>query len=80
MDKNRVRRLAENPYYSMNDKELEQLAQMLREEAESERAEEAKKETETEKPRKGINKNRVTKTIPTVEKTPVLEEQDDVSV
>jgi len=78
MDKNRVKKLADNPYYSMNDKELEQLAQMLREEAESERAEETKKETK--KPRKGINKNRVTKTIPTVKKTPVLEEQDDVSV
>lgn len=64
----------------MNDKELEQLAQLLREEAEAEKGQEEKAKKEIKVPRKGINKNRVTKTIPTVKKTPVLEEQDDVSV
>jgi hypothetical protein len=77
MDKNRVKRLADNPYYSMNDKELEQLAEMLREEAKSAKEEETKEETKT--PRRKVNKNRVMKTTPKLDKTPGLEEQEDVS-
>lgn len=74
MDKNRVKRLADNPYYSMNDSELEELAKLLREEAELE-----KKEVAPKKTIKRVNKNRVVKTTPTLDKTPGIREQDDVS-
>lgn len=77
MDKNRVKRLADNPHYAMNDKELEQLAELLREEAKSEKEEETKKST---KELRKINKNRVTKTVPKLDKAPRLQEQSDVSV
>ena len=73
MNKNTVKRLADNPHYAMNDKELEALAQMLREEAESEKSEEVK-ETPTVKK---VNKNRVNKTKPSLTKTPVLKEESD---
>ena len=72
MNKNTVKKLADNPYYTMNDKELESLANLLREEAERAREDEvfaAKK----------INKNRVVKTVPVIAKTSGLEEQVDVS-
>ena len=70
MDKNRVRRLADNPHYAMNDKELEALANLLREEAE------AQKSDDTPKVKK-VNKNRITKTKPSLTKAPVLEEESD---
>ena len=73
MNKNTVKRLADNPHYAMNDKELEALAQMLREEAESEKSEEVK-ETPTVKK---VNKNRVNKIKPSLTKTPVLKEESD---
>ena len=71
MNKNTVKKLADNPYYTMNDKELESLANLLHEEAE--RA----KEDEIFAQRK-VNKNRVLKTKPTIARTSGLEEQDDV--
>ena len=67
MNNNTIKRLADNPHYAMNDKELEALAKMLAEEAEAAKAD------ETPKVRK-INKNRVSKTIPTLTKTPTLQE------
>lgn len=53
----------------MNDKELEALAKMLHDEAEAAKAD------ETPKVRK-VNKNRVAKTIPTLAKTPTLQEDN----
>ena len=35
MNNNTIKRLADNPHYAMNDKELEALAKMLAEEAEA---------------------------------------------
>lgn len=71
MNKNTVKRLADNPHYSMNEKELDALAQMLREEAENEKKEESKK------PVIKLNKNRVKKDFVKLEKTPALDEVDE---
>ena len=70
MNKNTVKKLADNPYYAMNDKELEALAKLLQEEAEVAKAD------ETPRVRK-VNKNRVTKTTPTLTKTPTLQEDSN---
>ena len=69
MNNNTIKRLADNPHYAMNDKELEALAKLLHDEAE------AAKTDETPKVRK-VNKNRVTKTTPTLTKTPTLQEDN----
>lgn len=79
MNKNTVKKLADNPYYSMNDVELKALAKMLREEAQSAKEEETEKSDKKKTERK-VNKNRVHKTTTKIEKTPGLKEQDDVSV
>ena len=71
MNKNTVKRLAENPHYSMNEKELDALAQMLREEAEVEKKEESKK------PVIKLNKNRVKKDFVKLEKSSALDEVDE---
>lgn len=71
MNKNTVKKLADNPHYSMNEKELDALAQMLREEAENEKKEESKK------PVIKLNKNRVKKDFVKLEKTPALDEVDE---
>lgn len=72
MNKNTVKKLAENPHYTMNDKELDALAQLLREEAEVQKDDE-KKETHS---KRYINKNRVNKTVPKLDKNPDVEEGD----
>lgn len=71
MNKNTVKRLADNPHYSMNEKELDALAQMLREEAEVEKKEESKK------PVIKLNKNRVKKDFVKLEKSSALDEVDE---
>lgn len=70
MNKNTVKRLADNPHYAMNEKELEALAKLLHDEAEAEKKEETPKV-------KKIEKNRVHKTKPSLTKTPVLQEESD---
>ena len=69
MNNNTIKKLADNPHYAMNDKELEALAKMLHDEAEAAKAD------ETPKVRK-VNKNRVAKTTPTLTKTPTLQEDN----
>lgn len=69
MNNNTIKRLADNPHYAMNDKELEALAKLLQDEAEAAKAD------ETPKVRK-VNKNRVAKTTPTLTKTPTLQEDN----
>lgn len=85
MNKNTINKLAQNPHYSMNEDELEQLANLLREEAEQEAqetqermsAEEfAEMQSVEEKPVKKVNKNRVKKQRTQVKKTGGLEETD----
>ena len=71
MNKNTVKRLADNPHYSMSEKELDALAQMLREEAEVEKKEESKK------PVIKLNKNRVKKDFVKLEKSSALDEVDE---
>lgn len=71
MNKNTIKKLADNPYYSMNEQELEALAELLREEAEVEKKEEKKA------PKVQINKNRVKKDFVKIEKTPAIEEVDE---
>lgn len=70
MNNNTIKRLADNPHYAMNDKELEALAKLLQDEAEAAKAD------ETPKVRK-VNKNRVAKTTPTLTKTPTLQEDNN---
>lgn len=70
MNKNGIKKLADNPHYSMSDSELEELANILAEEAEEQKAEERK---ETPK----INKNRVKKSYVKLDKTPALKEVDE---
>lgn len=71
MNKNTVKKLADNPHYTMNEKELDELASMLREEAENEKKQERKKA-----PKVKLNKNRVKKDFVKLEKVPALEEED----
>lgn len=71
MNKNTVKKLADNPYYSMNDKELEALSELLHEEAEVEKREESKIS------KIKINKNKVKKNFVKLEKTPAIEEVDE---
>lgn len=73
MNKNTIKKLADNPHYSMNEKELEALANLLREEAE------AQKDEGKDQKVKYINKNRVEKTKVELDKTPILEEEDYAS-
>lgn len=73
MNKNTIKKLADNPHYAMNDKELEALANMLREEAE------AQKDEGQDQKVKYVNKNRVHKTKVKLDKTPILEEEDNDS-
>lgn len=68
MNKN-IKKLADNPHYTMSEEELEALANMLAEEAEA--------ESKQERTALKINKNRVHKTFVKLEKTPALEEVDD---
>ena len=75
MNNNTIKRLADNPHYAMNDKELEALAKMLHDEAEAAKKEELSKELETAPVRK-VNKNRVSKTVPSLTKTPTLQEDN----
>ena len=70
MNNNTIKRLADNPHYAMNDRELEALAKLLHDEAEAAKAD------ETPKVRK-VNKNRVAKTTPTLTKTPTLQEDSN---
>ena len=70
MNNNTIKRLADNPHYAMNDKELEALAKLLHDEAEAAKAD------ETPKVRK-VNKNRIAKTTPTLTKTPTLQEDSN---
>lgn len=72
MNKNTVKRLADNPHYTMSDDELDELAQLLREEA--------RDSEDDEKPIVlGIDKGRVNKTYGKINKTRGLEE-DDVAI
>jgi len=73
MNKNTVKRLADNPHYSMNEHELEALAEMLREEAEAEK----KAETKKPAPEVKLNKNRVKKDFVKLEKSSALKEVDE---
>ena len=70
MNKNGIKKLADNPHYSMSDAELEELANILAEEAEEQKAEEVR-----EVPK--VNKNRVKKSFVKLEKTPALTEADE---
>lgn len=70
MNKN-VKKLADNPHYSMSDKEIEELANVLAAEAEEEKKQERKA------PVVKLNKNRVKKDFVKLEKTPALEEGDE---
>lgn len=72
MNKNSVKKLADNPHYSMSEAELEALAQLLAEEAEQEKKQE-------KEPKVTLNKNRVKKDFVKLEKVPALEEDDDGS-
>lgn len=69
MNKNTVKKLSHNPHYTMSEKELEALADML--------ADEAKSEKKQERAVPKINKNRVKKTFVKLDKVPALEEVDD---
>lgn len=73
MNKNTVKRLADNPHYSMNEQELEALAELLREEAEAEK----KAETKKPAPEVKLNKNRVKKDFVKLEKSSALKEVDE---
>ena len=75
MNNKTIKRLAENPHYAMNDKELEVLAKMLHDEAEAAKKEELSKELETAPVRK-VNKNRINKAVPSLTKTPTLQEDN----
>lgn len=73
MNKNTVKKLAENPHYSMNEKELDALSQLLREEADNEIIEE-------EKVFRRVNKNRVKANHDKLDKENGIEEEDDVTL
>lgn len=78
-NKNNVKQLAENPHYTMSEKELAALEELLREEAASEKAQE--QEATEKKPAKKvskviINKNRVKKDFVQFDKKPAIEEED----
>lgn len=68
MNKN-VKKLADNPHYTMSDEELDELAELLRDEA--------RNAEDDEKPIiLGVNKGRVKKTYGVLNKTKGLEEDD----
>jgi len=68
MNKN-VKKLADNPHYTMSDEELDELAKLLREEA--------RNAEDDEKPIiLGIDKGRVNKTYGKLDKTRGLKEYD----
>ena len=73
MDKNSIKRLAENPHYTMNDRELQELAQLLQDEAIKNREEEGAFTEQV------IEKNRVPKQKTLVKKTTGLKEASNVN-
>lgn len=73
-NKNAIKKLANNPHYTMNSEELKALTNLLREEAEA-----AKEEEQEKVVIKKVNKNRVHTTKTTLDKAKGLEEDDNVS-
>lgn len=70
---NRIKKLADNPYYAMSDTELQELSDLLKAEAQA-AAEEEKQEVPLH-----VNKNRVSKHKNVLKKTVGLQEQTDVA-
>lgn len=71
---NRVKKLADNPYYAMSDKDLEELADLLKEEARMAAEEENERMIPV-----AVTKNRVAKNKNVVKKVTGLEEESDVA-
>lgn len=76
MNKNAIKKLADNPHYSMSEAELNKLTQILAEEAEE--AKEEEKEYPVLKPEIQLNKNRVKKTFVKINKSKAIKETDNV--
>lgn len=80
MNKNTLNKLANNHHYTMSDAQIESMAQMLKEEGESQRYEEklfipqGQGFTEPQQKPKKVNKNRVKKITGKIEKNLVLGE------